>query len=258
VLKQFRRPGFTLVELLVVIGIIAILISMLLPALTKARVTAQRVKCLSNHRQLLQAVQMYANEHDGYGPIMSYQEKPPIVPSVYNVRWFNTPLLGIYLGNKTQKDDDDPTTGPNFPFYCTAYAGDRVWSSSTGYGGSWQNTGIGYNNRTNNRISKTDPTTLKRQVKFNLIDRPTQVIVFIDVVSGHGWEKYYYGESAATTMGSTNQGLISYGHGGTSVVSFADGHATIYRNNNGSQQNTEFEQGLHAEYVAKLIFHTAK
>ena len=64
-----RLAGFTLVELLVVIGIIALLISILLPALNKARKASLDLKCLSNLRQLSLGVNMYVNANRGVFPM---------------------------------------------------------------------------------------------------------------------------------------------------------------------------------------------
>ena len=159
-----RYPAFTLVELLVVIGIIALLISVLLPTLGKAREASRAANCLSNLRQINTAFILFANDHKGFLPQIGAAGTGAAsfdingTPTNVAVRWFGglygspqkfhpqASMLAKYWGTANVAgcpsfDVDDffrPQYGPVDYAYNAIFARHRDWAA----GGSSRN-GLG-------------------------------------------------------------------------------------------------------------------
>jgi prepilin-type N-terminal cleavage/methylation domain-containing protein/prepilin-type processing-associated H-X9-DG protein len=240
-----RQHGFTLVELLVVIGVIAILIAMLLPALNKARESARTVSCMSNHKQLITAMVMYANDNRGMlarpqTNFSSITVDDGGVRSPQAIQWFSKVFVGKYFSNSRIMNGSSSAI-----IYCPSLdVGSmlsRPWFDSV-----TNRNGIGLNNIWNCKLwpDKQGPT------RYSLIRSPARFVLTADVAyntyhQGHfSWEYLTRQVNNIPTEANGTGRLGSYGvnayrHTKMCVVGFADGHVTAFPDLVAAQQARE-------------------
>jgi prepilin-type N-terminal cleavage/methylation domain-containing protein/prepilin-type processing-associated H-X9-DG protein len=198
-----RFHGFTLVELLVVVSIIALLISILLPSLQSARESARSVACASNLRQLGQGNHMYADQWDGYFPqISGATSVGPPKSDRPNYFWHRNP---VYKGILDQPQTESPTDWSE-GLYCPRHP----WNLGDRFDRSY-----GFNRRSGEGSSldwRTDPMAVHR-TSVPMMDRKMQM------VEGNTWINYQGNprldwDVAGERRGNENGlwGVISYRH----------------------------------------------
>ena len=224
IMEKYHLPkhtGFTLVELLVVIAVIALLLSILMPSLKKAREQARTLVCSSDQKQFGVGMQMYVNTYDLYPPLLFYPAQYPpkeglflCVTGAYYVTWESMLIFSGLIPEALSDYQGTIKKSPNIwrcPSEQHPYK-NGVWRPAPPF----RHYGI------NGYLSAIDPARdYRKGHKESKIHNPSGTILFseVDADQPYGW----FWPGVVVNPKSYQKNTI-FRHNNRTVVAFFDGH----------------------------------
>ena len=206
------KKSFTLIELLVVIAIIAILASMLLPALSKARAAAQAIKCVSNVKQMGLGIAMYVNDNEQWMPMAT----------MGGINWVQQ--VSEYVAGPTQPQYRS-FGGSSMPgvFQCPS-DGNEIFVETLSNGHTFKVTNYGYNQNIGNEVR----SDWWKPRMYPACPYPSESVVLLDhkaksqLTDRGGLHFCYMTKTNVDTLGA-------FRHDGKDSHLYWDGHAAQVR-----------------------------